>query len=154
MKRQGKIAILVHGGAGAHAAEKNQLRKLTQAIRAGFSLLEDGGTSLDAVERAIQILEDSRLFNAGQGSRLQLDGRCRMDASIIEGRNLKAGAVAGIEDVKNPICVARMVMERTFHVLVAGEGARRLAGFFKADKGFSPTQRSLKILKASLIKKR
>ncbi|HLB94610.1 MAG TPA: isoaspartyl peptidase/L-asparaginase family protein, partial [Nitrospiria bacterium] len=153
MGKQGRIVILVHGGAGAKAAGKVQLRKLAASIGAGFSILSDGGTSLAAVEEAIRILEDSGLFNAGRGSRLQLDGRCRMDASIMEGQDLKAGAVAGVEDVRNPIRVARLVMEKTPHVLLAGEGARRLARFFKIEGGFSPTKRSLKILKETVRKK-
>lgn len=144
------MAILVHGGAGSTAAGTAQLRVLTAALEEGLSLLKKGQTSLEAVETAIRILEDSGRFNAGRGSRLQLDGRCRMDASIMEGRELKAGAVAGIENVNNPIRVARMVMERTPHVLLAGAGGARLARFFRLEAGHPPTVESLRILKKTL----
>lgn len=81
------------------------------ALQTGFSILKNGGSSLDAVETVIRLLEDSGHFNAGKGSKLQLDGRCRMDASMMEGQGLKAGAVAGVEHFRNPICLARLVME-------------------------------------------
>ena len=113
MRRQGRIVILVHGGAGTKKVNRAQLKTLEDSLQAGFSILKDAGTSLDAVEAAIRLLEDSGLFNAGPGSRLQLDGRCRMDASLMEGRELKAGAVAGAEHVRNPICLARPVVEQT-----------------------------------------
>ena len=113
MRKQRRIIILVHGGAGSKRAGKSQLKKLKEAIEAGYSILDHAGTSLDAVETEIRLLEDSGLFNAGPGSRLQLDGRCRMDASLMEGRELKAGAVAGAEHVRNPICLARPVVEQT-----------------------------------------
>jgi beta-aspartyl-peptidase (threonine type) len=153
VKKTNRIAILVHGGAGPTAAGKAQLRVLTVALEAGLSLLNKGGASLDAVETAIRILEDSGRFNAGRGSLFQLDGRCRMDASIMEGRELKAGAGAGIENVNNPIRVARLVMERTPHVLMAGEGAARLARFFRLEAGNPPTEKSLRILKKTLSAK-
>jgi len=123
---------------------------LTAALEAGLSLLNGGGASLDAVEAAIRILEDSGRFNAGRGSLLQLDGRCRMDASLMEGRALKAGAVAGIENVKNPIRAARLVMESTPHVLVAGDGAARLARFFKIEHGHPSPPDALRILRKTL----
>jgi len=150
VKITNRIAILVHGGAGPTAAGAAQLRVLTAALEAGLSLLIKGESSLEAVETAIRILEDSGRFNAGRGSRLQLDVRCRMDASIMEGRELKAGAVAGIENVNNPIRVARLVMERTPHVLMAGEGGARLARFFRLEAGNPPTEESLRILKKTL----
>ena len=153
MRRQGRIAIIVHGGAGAKKAGKVQLKALESALHTGFEILKDGGTSLDAVEMAIRILEDSGQFNAGRGSRLQLDGRCRMDASIMEGKGLKAGAVASIEDVKNPIRVARLVMEKTPHVLMAGEGAGKLAQFFKIQRALSSGSASVKVLKETLRKR-
>jgi len=152
MKRQKKIVILAHGGAGEKAANKTQLKILEAALQIGFSILKNGGSSLDTVETVIRLLEDSGQFNAGQGSRLQLDGRCRMDASIMEGKTLKAGAVASIEKVKNPIRVARLVMEKTPHVLMAGQGASRLAQFFKIPKRFLPSKASFKILSETLNK--
>lgn len=153
MRKQRRIIILVHGGAGSKRAGKSQLKKLKEAIEAGYSSLDHAGTSLDAVETAIQLLEDSGQFNAGTGSRLQLDGRCRMDASIMEGHDLKAGAVAGIEDIKNPIRVARLIIEKTPHVLMAGDGAGKLAQHFKIQKALSSNRASLEALKETLRKK-
>ncbi len=150
MKRQKKIVLLVHGGAGERPANKTQLKILEAALEIGFSILKNGGSSLDTVETVIRILEDSGHFNAGRGSRLQLDGRCRMDASIMEGKTLKAGAVASIENGKNPIQVARLIMEKTPHVLMAGQGASQLAQFFKIPKGFLPSKTSLGILSKTL----
>jgi len=150
VRKSNRIAILVHGGAGPKAAGKAELRVLAAALEAGLSLLNGGGASLDAVETAIRILEDSGRFNAGQGSLLQLDGRCRMDASLMEGRALKAGAVAGIENVKNPIRAARLVMENTPHVLMAGNGAGRLARIFKIERVRPPSPDSLKRLRKTL----
>ncbi len=153
MRKQKKIVILVHGGAGERPANKTQLKILEAALQIGFSILKNGGSSLDTVETVIRILEDSGQFNAGQGSRLQLDGRSRMDASIMEGQDLKAGAVAGIEDVKNPIRLARLVMEKTPHVLITGQGAGQLAQFFKIQKKSLPSKTSLNILSKTLKKK-
>jgi beta-aspartyl-peptidase (threonine type) len=150
MEKQKKVVILVHGGAGEKPANKTQLKILEAALEIGFSILKKGGSSLDTVETVIRLLEDSGHFNAGRGSRLQLDGRCRMDASIMEGKNLKAGAVASIENVPNPIRLARLVMEKTPHVLMVGQGARRLAQSFKIPKGFAPSKASLEILSKTL----
>ena len=150
MKKTNRVVILVHGGAGSKTAGKAELGVLAAALEAGLSLLKAGGASLDAVETAIRILEDSGRFNAGLGSLLQLDGRCRMDASIMEGRELKAGAVAGVENVRNPIRGARLVLERTPHVLMAGEGGTRLARHFGLEAGELPTDQSLRILKKTL----
>jgi beta-aspartyl-peptidase (threonine type) len=153
MNKQKKIVILVHGGAGAKPANMTQLKILEAALEIGFSILRNGGSSLDTVETVIRLLEDSGHFNAGKGSRLQLDGRCRMDASIMEGQNLKAGAVAGIENVENPIRLARLVMEKTPHVLIAGQGAGRLAKFFKIEKKSLPAKASFITLSKTLNKK-
>lgn len=150
MNKHRNVVILVHGGAGVRKANKAQLKTLEAALQAGFKILKNGGSSLDAVESAIRLLEDSAQFNAGKGSRLQLDGRCRMDASIMEGQALKAGAVAGIENVQNPIRLARLIMEKTPHVLMAGQGASRLAKFLKIQARFSPIQASLKLLSKTL----
>jgi beta-aspartyl-peptidase (threonine type) len=150
MDKDKKVVILMHGGAGVKKANKAQLKVLEGALQAGFSILKNGGSSLDAVETAISLLEDSGQFNAGKGSRLQLDGRCRMDASIMEGQDLRAGAVAGIEDIKNPIRLARLIMEKTSHVLMVGQGASRLAKFSKIEKGFSPAKASLRLLNKTL----
>lgn len=122
-------AIIVHGGAGAWPLSEHRaaLDGVTTAARAGYRLLEQGGAALDACEAAIMALEDNPLFNAGAGSVLTLDGACEMDAAIMRGSTLAAGAVATLRGVKNPIAVARKVMEETDHVLLAGEGAERFA---------------------------
>jgi beta-aspartyl-peptidase (threonine type) len=103
---------------------------LENALRAGWEILENGGSPLDAVEAAVVSLEDFPLFNAGRGAVFTHDGRQEMDASIMDGRNLKAGAVAAVKNIKNPIKLARLVMERTEHILLAGEGASDLAASF------------------------
>ncbi len=100
---------------------------LADALLIGYALLARGGPAIAAVEAAIQLLEGSGLFNAGLGARTQLDGVRRMDASIMEGRRLQAGAVAGVEGIRHPIAAARLVLERTDHVLLAGEHATRFA---------------------------
>jgi len=146
-KIKGKIALLAHGGTGSQPANKKQLQKLSEAIQEGYFILTQGGTSLDAVETVIKFLEDSAIFNAGTGSLLQLDQHTRMDASIMEGENLKAGAVAGIEEVLNPIQAARLVMDKTTHVLMAGEGAKKLAKFYKLPKGVLPTKKNVERIK-------
>lgn len=124
------IAIAVHGGAGSAApddsADAYQSGCLA-AARAGYAVLTRGGSALDAVEVAAVALEDDPLFNAGTGSALNADGEVEMDASIMEGAALDAGAVAAVRAVRNPIRLARLVMQRTPHVLFAGAGAERLA---------------------------
>ena len=139
------IAIVVHGGAGtilkknmSDEKEKKYKSKLEEALRAGYQVLQNGGTSLDAVEQTIIILEDSPLFNAGKGAVFTHDERNELDASIMEGSNLKAGAVAGVTHIKNPIRAARAVMEKSEHVLLAREGAEQFALLQKLDT-VSPT---------------
>lgn len=107
---------------------------LTQALAEGYRVLEAGSSALEAIEAAIRILEASGLFNAGLGSNRQLDGAKRLDASIMEGRDLRAGAVASIEDVLHPISAAKLVMDETAHVLLVGEPATRLAAHFNLDR--------------------
>ncbi|MGC9077312.1 MAG: isoaspartyl peptidase/L-asparaginase family protein [Candidatus Kapaibacteriota bacterium] len=132
------FAIIVHGGAGGYKNDtvNNQKIKevLADAVEKGFAVLEQGGTSVDAVETAVRILEDSPLFNAGKGSVLNEAGFVEMDASIMEGKTLKAGAVAGVRDFPNPITLARLVMERTPHVLFAGEGIEKLIDKFNLKR--------------------
>ncbi len=128
--RRTRPIILVHGGAGARRMTERQARCLADALLIGYALLARGAPALPAVEAAIQLLEGSGLFNAGLGSRTQLDGVRRMDASIMEGRRLRAGAVAGIEGVRHPITAARLVLEKTDHVLLAGPPATRFAHHF------------------------
>ncbi|NJE05279.1 asparaginase [Thermococcus sp. M36] len=128
------VAIIVHGGAGTIRKEERipkVIDGVREAVLAGWRELKRG-SALDAVEEAVKALEDNPLFNAGTGSVLTLDGKVEMDAAIMRGKTLEAGAVAGIWGVKNPISVARKVMEKTDHVLLAGEGAvkfARLLGF-------------------------
>lgn len=107
---------------------------LAEALRAGYALLDAGMSSLDAVEAAIRVLEASGLFNAGVGSRVQLDGVKRMDASIMEGRTLGAGAVGSIERIVHPITAARLVMDETSHVLLVGRPATRFAQHFNLER--------------------
>jgi len=101
--------------------------KLTEALAAGFEILEKGGSSMDAVETTIRIMEDSPLFNAGKGAVFTNAGTNELDASIMDGSTLQAGAVAGVKTIKNPISAARKVMEETWHVMLAGDGADNFA---------------------------
>lgn len=123
--------IVVHGSVETSSAPP-YLAALRQAALAGYRTFEDG--HVDAAERAIMSLEDDPLFNAGYGSVLNLDGEVEMDASIMDGAGGRCGAVAAIQGVKNPVCVARKVMEETNHVLLAGKGATQ----FARGKGFLP----------------
>ncbi len=120
------MILLVHGGAGRTRPKKGSLDTIAESIARGYTVLLNGGPALEAVVTALTVLEDSGFFNAGSGGVLQLDGVRRLDASLMEGRNLRAGAVAGLEGVRNPIQVARRVME-TGHVLLTNIGARRLS---------------------------
>jgi beta-aspartyl-peptidase (threonine type) len=127
-------AIAVHGGAGAMPlseitpeVEARYRAGLDAALDAGEAVLARGGTSLDAVTTAVKALEDDPLFNAGRGAVLTRRGRAELDASIMNGRTLAAGAVAGLEHVRNPVELARRVMEKSRHVLLVGEGAEEFA---------------------------
>ncbi|MBW3563529.1 MAG: isoaspartyl peptidase/L-asparaginase [Acidobacteria bacterium] len=124
------IAIVIHGGAGTITREnmtpeleKEYREILSEVLDAGYAILRDGGSSLDAVETAIRIMEDSPLFNAGKGAVFTADGRNELDASIMDGSNLDAGAVAAVTMIRNPISAARAVMEKSPHVILAGRGA-------------------------------
>ena len=129
-----KIALAIHGGAGTilksqmtPALEAEYRSGLEAALIAGWEILSKGGTSLDAVEAAVSSLEDFPLFNAGRGSVFTHEGTQEMDASIMDGKTLNAGAVAAVKNIKNPVSLARLVMERTEHILLAGEGANEFA---------------------------
>jgi beta-aspartyl-peptidase (threonine type) len=122
------FVLVVHGGAGAmggisaeHQAEYTA--GLTKALKAGYRVLKDGGTAVEAVTAAIKILEDDPLFNAGKGAVFTYEGRNELDAGIMDGKTLKAGAVAGVTTVKNPITAAKAVMEQSPHVMLSGRGA-------------------------------
>ncbi|MBL7943843.1 MAG: isoaspartyl peptidase/L-asparaginase, partial [Flavobacteriales bacterium] len=126
----GKTALAIHGGAGTISrsqmpAEKEAAyrKALEDALSVGIAILENGGHALDAVEAAVMSLEDCPLFNAGRGAVFTHDGRHEMDASLMRGDTLQAGAVAGISGVRHPVQLARRVMENTGHVLLSGAGA-------------------------------
>jgi len=128
------FSIAIHGGAGTlvkglmtSELESQYKTALDLALEAGYSVLENGGTSVDAVETAVKLLEDSPLFNAGKGSVFTAEGTHEMDAAIMEGKELNAGAVSLITGIKNPVSLARDVMDKSYHVFLAGEGAMRFA---------------------------
>ncbi len=135
-----KYAIAIHGGAGTilkstmtPEKEKAYLDGLKNAIEAGETILKNGGSSLDAVEKAIRSLEDNPLFNAGKGAVFSNSGKNEMDASIMNGVDLSAGAVAGISNVKNPISLAKGIMQKSEHVFLAGNGAIEFAHLIGAE---------------------
>ena len=134
MKQEQKFSIAIHGGAGTllrgqmtAEKEKEYRSTLQHALETGYELLEKGATAVEAVEKAVIALEDSHLFNAGKGSVFTADETHEMDAAIMEGKNLNAGAVTLITGIKNPISLARDVMEKSEHVFLAGEGALKFA---------------------------
>src|SRR5215213_574761 len=129
-----RLGFILHGGAGVikkgsltPEKEAEYKRKLEEAVSAGYKALQDGKSSLDAVEIAIRILEDSPLFNAGKGAVFTADGKNELDSSIMDGKTLAAGAAAGLHHVKNPITLARAVMEKSEHVMMVGDGAEKFA---------------------------
>ncbi len=146
-----KIALVVHGGAGTilkenltPEREEQYENALKQALEAGYTILAEGGSALDAVEAAVVVMEDSPLFNAGKGSVFTGQGTNEMDASIMDGSNLNAGAVASVRTIKNPIKAAREVMEKTRHVMLVGRGAELYAaaqGLEIVDPEYFFTQR-------------
>ncbi len=125
------FAIVIHGGAGVISKDMpdsikgSYVKGLDEALRLGVTMLDKGSSSLDVVERVVRQLEDNPLFNAGRGAVYNEEGRQEMDASIMDGRTLHGGAVAGVSHIKNPITLARRVMEKTPHVLLSGEGAEK-----------------------------
>jgi len=153
--------IVVHGGAGwSHGTsdEKQHAIKsgLKKALDTGFSILQSGGSSLDAVEAAIVILEDNPVFNAGRGSVYTAEEKQEMDASIMSGNDQDAGAVASVSRVKNPIKLARYIMEHTEHVMMAGSGAEKVAeqgGLELVDPSYFYSEDRLKSVKKQKAKK-
>ncbi|UMB53882.1 isoaspartyl peptidase/L-asparaginase [Lutibacter sp. A64] len=151
------FAIVIHGGAGgikpAYFTETQQeayTQKLEEALNAGYKVLENGGISLDAILAAINIMEDSPLFNAGKGAVYNSDGNQEMDAAIMDGNTLNAGAVAGVNHIKNPILAARMVMDSSKHVLLSGKGAEIMAkkyGIEMVDSAYFFTEKRMQQLK-------
>jgi L-asparaginase / beta-aspartyl-peptidase len=146
------IALALHGGAGTLPAagmtperERAYRADLERALDAGYAQLERGAPALDAVVAAITILEDSELFNAGKGAVFTHDGRNELDAAVMDGATLRAGAVAGVHHVRNPIVLARLVMERSPHVLLTGAGAEEFAlaqgvALVPADHFYTPSR--------------
>lgn len=131
---QSPLRIVIHGGAGTirrenmtPEREKQYHDKLGEALQTGYDILKKGGTSLDAVETVVKLLEDSPLFNAGKGAVFTSDGTNELDAAIMDGATLNAGSVAGLKRIKNPITLARLVMEKSPHVMMIGEGAETFA---------------------------
>jgi beta-aspartyl-peptidase (threonine type) len=154
-------AIVIHGGAGGMSREnttpeidKDYRTALAEALKTGRKVLEEGGTALDAVEQTIRLMEDNPLFNAGKGAVLTHDGKNELDAAIMDGSNLAAGAVAGVTDIKNPISAARKVMTNSPHVMLSGAGASQFAkeqgleivppSYFFTQKRFDELQEILK----------
>lgn len=154
----GPIAIVVHGGAGdilrkdlTPAEDAAYRETLGQALKEGYAVLEKGGAAMDAVVATVRVLEDSPLFNAGKGAVFTRSGRIQLDAAVMDGAARKAGAVGAVEHVKNPIALARLVMERSPHVLLVGPGADEFAleqgmplvpqSYFKTPKRFEALQK-------------
>ncbi|MEO5510325.1 MAG: isoaspartyl peptidase/L-asparaginase [Longimicrobiales bacterium] len=145
------FALVVHGGAGTISRttmtpdmETQYRTALTEALQAGYRVLNGGGSSLDAIEAAIRTMEDSPLFNAGKGAVFTNDGKNELDAAIMDGSTLQAGSIAGVMHVKNPISLARMVMEKSPHVMMIGAGAEAFAqenGVTLVPEGYFFTQR-------------
>ncbi len=133
-KAEEVVAIVIHGGAGVMSRDRmseekqNEYKaKLDEAIAKGHGILKEGGTAIEAVQETINILEDSPLFNAGKGAVFNHEGYNELDASIMDGQTLNAGAVAGVTNVKNPIDLAYEVMVNSDHVLLSGAGAQEFA---------------------------
>lgn len=151
------FSIAIHGGAGTitkadlTAEEEAAYKaKLTEALNAGHAILADGGTSMDAVVAAVQIMEESPLFNSGRGAVYTFDGEHELDASIMDGATLQAGAVAGVKTVKSPIELARTVMEESVHVMLSGAGAEQFAqeqGLELVENSYFNTERRYEQLK-------
>jgi beta-aspartyl-peptidase (threonine type) len=158
-----KWALAIHGGAGvierASMTRENEAAyraALSSALETGAKILRDGGSALDAVESTIRLMEDDPLFNAGRGAVFTAAGRNELDASIMDGANLSAGAVAGVSRARHPITVARTVMEKSPHVMLAGEGADSFAkdqGLELVDPSFFFTERRWQELEETLRKR-
>jgi beta-aspartyl-peptidase (threonine type) len=151
LEKSKRAILVIHGGAGTISRdqmtpEKEKLYRdgLSAALAAGYKILSSGGTSMDAVEAVICVLEDDSLFNAGRGSVYTSAGHIELDASIMDGKTHNAGAVASVVGIKNPIKAARAVMEKTSHVMLVGKGAEEFAreqGLEFADSAYFATER-------------
>lgn len=159
-----KYGIVIHAGAGSivpgrySPEQEEEFRtKLNEALEAGYKILEENGSGLNAVEAAINILEDSPFFNAGKGAVFTADGKNELDASIMNGESLEAGAVARLRHIKNPISLARTVMEKSKHVMMAGDGAEKFAllnGFEMVDTSYFFTEERWNSLQNSMQKEK
>src|ERR1700736_1223445 len=132
--KENKVGLVVHGGAGTMERgkmtperEREYRAGIENALRTGWEILQRGGSALDATEAAVRVFEDDPLFNAGKGSVFNAAGVNEMDAAIMDGKTLRAGTVANLQHIKNPISLARLVMEKSPHVMMAGEGAEAFA---------------------------
>ncbi|HUP48073.1 MAG TPA: isoaspartyl peptidase/L-asparaginase [Thermoanaerobaculia bacterium] len=158
----GRPMLVIHGGAGTITRgsmtaerEKEYRAALEASLRAGHAVLARGGSSLDAVEASVRILEDHPLFNAGKGAVFTHEGRNELDASIMDGRTMRAGSVAGVTIIRNPISAARAVMERSKHVMMAGRGAELFAtkmGLEVVDPSYFWTESRWKSLQRQLLR--
>lgn len=159
-KPAGNYVLVIHGGAGTITRnnmtadmEAAYTAALQNALKKGYAILQAGSSSLDAVEACIRMLEDDSLFNAGKGAVFTHDGSNELDASVMDGKTLAAGAVAGVRTVRNPITLARAVMEKSPHVMMAGRGAEQFAkeagieivdtAYFRTEKSWKGLQRAL-----------
>ena len=159
-----KYALVIHGGAGVMSEklmtpeiQKQYHEALNRALQVGDSVLKAGGTCMDAVEKTIMVMEDSPLFNAGKGAVLNHEGIAELDASVMDGKTLSAGAVAGVKDIKNPIRLARTVLEKSEHVFLTGSGASQFAvqqGFKLVPNSYFITEKRQKELQELLNKER
>jgi beta-aspartyl-peptidase (threonine type) len=137
---QAKWSLAIHGGAGTmpralpEVDKQRYLASLAAALKLGAGILEGGGSSLDAVEKVVRYLEDDPLFNAGKGAVFDHDGKHELDAAIMDGRDLSCGSVAGLKTVKNPISLARLVMTKSPHVFLIGDGAETFATVMKVER--------------------
>lgn len=164
---QGRVAIAIHGGAGtitrksmSAEMEKAYREGLTAALQKGYAVLKNGGSSLDAVEAAVVEMENNPLFNAGKGAVFTHEGKNEMDAAIMNGATLGAGAIAGVSTIRNPVKTARKVMEKSAHVMLTGKGAEEFAAeqgeaivdpsYFYTEKRWEGLQRALKAEKVEL----
>ena len=159
-----KYALVIHGGAGvmdkkslSPEMQNEYITALNRALHIGDSVLANGGTCMDAVEKTIVILEDSPLFNAGKGAVFTHEGTVELDASVMEGKTLKAGAVAAVKDIKNPIKAARAVLDKSEHVMLNGAGASEFAkkqGLELVSNDYFYTEKRLKSIQEILKKER
>jgi beta-aspartyl-peptidase (threonine type) len=159
--KTGNYVMVIHGGAGTILKKNMTPEKeaayragLEAALKKGYEVLQSGGASVDAVEATIRLLEDNPLFNAGKGAVFTHDGHNELDAAIMDGRTLAAGSVAGVRTIKNPISLARAVMEKSEHVMMAGRGAEEFAAqvgveivdtaYFRTEERWKGLQQALK----------